>query len=81
VAEARHGCVEVRGKTLGIVGYGHIGSQVGVLAESMGMRVIFYDVATRLPMGNNRPVDSLEALLPRPTSSPCTSPRRRRPAA
>lgn len=57
------GSVEVRGKTLGIVGYGHIGSQVGVLAESMGMRVIFYDVATRLPMGNNRPVDSLEALL------------------
>lgn len=57
------GSVEVRGKTLGIVGYGHIGSQVGVLAESLGLRVVFYDVATRLPMGNNRPLDSLEALL------------------
>lgn len=54
---------EIRGKTLGIVGYGHIGSQVGVLAESMGMRVISYDVRTTLPMGNNRAVPSLEALL------------------
>src|SRR5690349_9533673 len=43
------GCFEVRGKTLGIVGYGHIGSQVGVLAEAIGMRVVFYDVAMRLP--------------------------------
>jgi D-3-phosphoglycerate dehydrogenase len=50
------GCHEVRGKTLGIVGYGHIGSQVGVLAEAMGMRVVFYDVASKLPMGNNRPM-------------------------
>jgi D-3-phosphoglycerate dehydrogenase len=75
------GCYEVRGKTLGIVGYGHIGSQVGVLAESMGMRVIFYDVATKLPMGNNRPADASKPCSPRPTSSPCTSPRRRRPAA
>ena len=54
---------EVRGKTLGIVGYGHIGSQVGVLAEAMGMRVISYDIRTTLPMGNNKAVDSLEALL------------------
>ncbi len=54
---------EVRGKTLGIVGYGHIGSQVGVLAESLGMRVIFYDSATKLPMGNNRPCVSLGELL------------------
>src|SRR4051794_19733231 len=54
---------EVRGKTLGIVGYGHIGSQVGVLAEAMGMRVISYDVRTTLPMGNNKAVDSLETLL------------------
>jgi D-3-phosphoglycerate dehydrogenase len=54
---------EVRGKTLGIVGYGHIGSQVGVLAEAMGMRVISHDVRTTLPMGNNRAVDSLDALL------------------
>jgi len=57
------GCHEIRGKTLGIVGYGHIGSQVGVLAESMGMRVVFYDVVTKLPMGNNRPTQSLEELL------------------
>ncbi len=46
------GSVEVRGKTLGIVGYGHIGRQVSVLAEALGMRVIFYDIADRLAMGN-----------------------------
>ncbi|MFN7132934.1 MAG: phosphoglycerate dehydrogenase [Myxococcales bacterium] len=57
------GSYEVRGKTLGIVGYGHIGSQVGVLAESIGMRVVFYDVMTKLPLGNNRPVSSLDELL------------------
>jgi len=57
------GSHEVRGKTLGIVGYGHIGRQVGVLAEMIGMRVIFYDIAARLPMGNNRSVGSLEELL------------------
>ncbi len=54
---------EVRGKTLGIVGYGHIGRQVGVIAEFMGMRVVFYDKSTRLPMGNNRPVATLEECL------------------
>jgi D-3-phosphoglycerate dehydrogenase / 2-oxoglutarate reductase len=54
---------EVRGKTLGIVGYGHIGSQVGVLAEAMGMRVVSYDIRPTLPMGNNRAVGSLDALL------------------
>ncbi|MCL2777074.1 MAG: phosphoglycerate dehydrogenase [Polyangiaceae bacterium] len=54
---------EVRGKTLGIIGYGHIGSQVGVLAEAMGMRVISYDIRPTLPMGNNKSVNSLEALL------------------
>jgi len=54
---------EVRGKTLGIIGYGHIGSQVGVLAEAMGMRVISHDIRPTLPMGNNKAVDSLEALL------------------
>ncbi|MCU0681488.1 MAG: phosphoglycerate dehydrogenase [Polyangiaceae bacterium] len=57
------GCYELRGKTLGIVGYGHIGSQLGVLAEGFGMRVIFYDIATKLPMGNNRPCPSLGELL------------------
>lgn len=60
VASGSH---EVRTKTLGIVGYGHIGTQVGVLAEALGMRVIFYDIAPKLAMGNNRPVESLEALL------------------
>jgi D-3-phosphoglycerate dehydrogenase len=57
------GCYEVRGKTLGIVGYGHIGSQVGVLAEAFGMRVLFYDIAARLPIGNVRSVATLEELL------------------
>ncbi|MFT3924778.1 MAG: phosphoglycerate dehydrogenase [Myxococcales bacterium] len=54
---------EVRNKTLGIVGYGHIGRQVGVLAEAMGMRVVFYDRMTKLPMGNNRAVSSLQECL------------------
>lgn len=57
------GSHEVRGKTLGIVGYGHIGSQVGVLAEAMGMRVIYFDVATKLPMGNTRSTKTLDELL------------------
>ena len=57
------GSHEVRGKTLGVVGYGHIGSQVGILAEFFGMRVIYYDVATKLPLGNCSPVASLELLL------------------
>ena len=54
---------EVRGKTLGIVGYGNIGSQISVMAESMGMRVKFYDVVTKLPLGNAEQVPSLKALL------------------
>lgn len=57
------GCHELRGKTLGIVGYGHIGSQVGVLAEAMGMRVISYDIRTTMAIGNARPKDSLRELL------------------
>jgi len=57
------GAHEVRGRTIGIVGYGHIGSQVGVLAESFGMRVLFYDVMAKLPMGNNRSLPKLDALL------------------
>ncbi|MFL5246646.1 MAG: phosphoglycerate dehydrogenase [Myxococcales bacterium] len=57
------GSMEVRGKTVGIVGYGHIGSQVGVLAESMGMRVSFFDIGSKLPLGNIRTCPSLEALL------------------
>ncbi|MHB8873295.1 MAG: phosphoglycerate dehydrogenase [Myxococcaceae bacterium] len=58
-------CHEVRGKTLGIVGYGHIGSQAGVLAEALGMRVLYFDVASKLPMGNNHPVQTLGELLER----------------
>ena len=57
------GAHEVRGKTLGIVGYGHIGSQLSVLAESMGMKVCYYDVVPKLPLGNAMPCDSLEELL------------------
>ncbi len=57
------GSHEVRGKTLGIVGYGHIGTQVGIMAEMMGLRVLFYDIAAKLPLGNSRPVASLGALL------------------
>ena len=54
---------EIRGKTLGIIGYGHIGRQVGVLAEAMGMRVVFFDIAARLPMGNNHAIRALDELL------------------
>jgi D-3-phosphoglycerate dehydrogenase len=57
------GSHEVRGKTIGIVGYGHIGAQVGVLAEAFGMRVVFYDIAAKLPMGNNRAMGKLEDVL------------------
>ncbi|MBI5078919.1 phosphoglycerate dehydrogenase [Candidatus Saganbacteria bacterium] len=57
------GCHEVRGKTLGIVGYGHIGSQVSVLAEAMGMKVMFYDVIDKLALGNAQPVKKLDELL------------------
>ncbi len=54
---------EVRGKTLGVVGYGNIGAQLGVLAEGLGMKVVFYDVVKKLNMGNARQLDSLESLL------------------
>lgn len=57
------GCHEVRGKKLGIVGYGHIGTQVSVLAEALGMEVLFYDIETKLPLGNARPVANLSELL------------------
>src|SRR5690554_7780937 len=54
---------EIRGKTLGIVGYGSIGTQLSVLAEALGMHVIFHDVVTKLPLGNARQVGSLDELL------------------
>ncbi len=57
------GSHEVRGRTLGIVGYGNIGSQLSVLAESLGMRVIFYDIVDKLALGNARRCDTLEELL------------------
>ncbi|MCK5893181.1 MAG: phosphoglycerate dehydrogenase [Endozoicomonadaceae bacterium] len=54
---------EVRGKKLGIIGYGNIGSQLSVLAESLGMEVYFYDVVTRLPLGNASQISDLNELL------------------
>ncbi len=54
---------EIRGKTLGIVGYGSIGAQLSVLAESLGMRVVFYDTITKLPLGNATQAKSLSDLL------------------
>jgi D-3-phosphoglycerate dehydrogenase len=56
-------CWEVRGKTLGIVGYGHIGSQLSVLAEAMGMNVIYYDIVTLMALGTARQVPTLDNLL------------------
>jgi D-3-phosphoglycerate dehydrogenase / 2-oxoglutarate reductase len=55
--------VEVRGKTLGIIGYGHIGSQVSILAEGMGMNICYYDIEKKLSLGNAKPLSSLEELL------------------
>ncbi len=57
------GSHEARGKCLGIVGYGHIGTQVGVLAEALGMRVVFYDIETKLALGNAQSLPTLDALL------------------
>lgn len=57
------GSHEVRGKVIGIVGYGHIGQQVGLLAESLGLQVIFYDQAKRLPLGNAKGREHLQDLL------------------
>ncbi|KAI0119230.1 hypothetical protein F4814DRAFT_232930 [Daldinia grandis] len=56
-------CWEIRGKTLGIIGYGHIGSQLSVLAEAMGMSVIYYDVVNLMALGTARQVPKLEDLL------------------
>ncbi|KFY12906.1 hypothetical protein V492_03593 [Pseudogymnoascus sp. VKM F-4246] len=56
-------CWEIRGKTLGIIGYGHIGSQLSVLAEAMGMSVIYYDVVSLMGLGTAKQVPTLDALL------------------
>ncbi|MGI1945658.1 phosphoglycerate dehydrogenase [Shewanella glacialipiscicola] len=57
------GSYEVRGKTLGVIGYGHIGTQLGILAETLGMRVVFFDVEDKLPLGNALQIHSMEQLL------------------
>ncbi len=59
------GSFELRGKTLGIIGYGNIGSQVSTMAEAMGMHVIYYDVATKLPLGNAKQTSELKELFKR----------------
>lgn len=61
--KSAEGCMEVRNKTVGLIGYGHIGPQVGLLAESFGMRVCYYDIVGKLPFGNATPVASLDELL------------------
>ncbi len=62
-SKSAEGSYEARGKTLGIVGYGSIGSQLSVLAESLGMHVIYFDVITKLPLGNARQVGTMDELL------------------
>ncbi|HEX2531531.1 MAG TPA: phosphoglycerate dehydrogenase [Burkholderiaceae bacterium] len=57
------GAYEVRNKVLGIIGYGNIGAQAGILAESVGMRVVYFDPESKLPLGNAKPLPSMEALL------------------
>lgn len=62
-SKSAEGSYEARGKTLGLVGYGSIGSQLSVLAESLGMKVIYFDVITKLPLGNARQVGTMDELL------------------
>jgi D-3-phosphoglycerate dehydrogenase / 2-oxoglutarate reductase len=61
------GSFELRGKTLGIIGYGNIGSQVSVMAEALGMNVVYYDVVNKLPHGNAKQIKNLEELLKQST--------------
>jgi D-3-phosphoglycerate dehydrogenase len=62
-SKSAKGSIEIRHKTLGVVGFGHIGQQVGVMAEALGMNVIFYDKVRRLALGNARQVETMDALL------------------
>src|SRR4029079_15087782 len=57
------GSYELRGKTLGIIGYGNIGSQVSIMAEALGMNVVYYDIATKLPHGNAKQIRDLKDLI------------------
>lgn len=61
--KSAEGSREVRGKTLGIVGYGHIGSQLSILGEALGFKIVFYDILKKLPLGNSKQLDSLEDVL------------------
>jgi D-3-phosphoglycerate dehydrogenase / 2-oxoglutarate reductase len=61
--KAINNSVEVRGKNIGVIGYGHIGSQVSILAEAMGMNVFYYDIEKKLSLGNAKPLSTLEELL------------------
>ncbi|NMH65853.1 phosphoglycerate dehydrogenase [Shewanella salipaludis] len=61
--KSANGSFEVRGKTLGVIGYGHIGTQLGILAETLGMRVVFFDIEDKLPLGNAQQIHSMEQLL------------------
>ncbi|MCK5460467.1 phosphoglycerate dehydrogenase [Candidatus Gracilibacteria bacterium] len=58
-----HNAFEVRGKTVGIIGYGHIGSQTGILAEAMGMKVLYYDIERKLSLGNAQSIKTIKELL------------------
>ena len=57
------GCFEARGKTLGIVGYGHIGTQVGIIAEALGLKVILFDIENKLALGNAHQVETIDELF------------------
>ncbi len=74
------GSREVRGKTLGIIGYGHIGTQIGLLAESIGMQVVYFDIEGKLALGRRAVGGMLDGAAGSVRRrSRCTFPKRRRP--